>query len=235
MLCPLSGHASELRSCVKVEVAVPHKPSLISKPYGFCGRKAPWKKERKATHALVAHSRSPVLWQMRSAAPARGTPALLFFAVATCRNDRWLVGSAFHPAPTLLFPHLGGDGDGEGVIWVRPTHVPLLMTTRDTDGGGGGGGGGGAVLIPYWLIPIYFVLFLLLFLFPFPLLVCYPIQPHHPRPTLTPSPFPHFFLTHILLAHLPPCNKTISRVRLLLSNLHIQWKKALDEEGLPLA
>ena len=31
--------ATDLRSCVKVEVAVPGSPSLIS-PYGLCGRKA---------------------------------------------------------------------------------------------------------------------------------------------------------------------------------------------------
>ena len=41
------GRGGELRSCVRVEVAVLGSPSLINKPYGFCGHKATLKKKGK--------------------------------------------------------------------------------------------------------------------------------------------------------------------------------------------
>ena len=43
---------SELRSCVKVEVAVQGSPSLIIKPEGLCGRKATLKRNDTTPYGL---------------------------------------------------------------------------------------------------------------------------------------------------------------------------------------
>ena len=50
---PLRLYPSELRSCVKVEVAVLGSPSLI-RLYGLCGRKATLKEQEVSKH--VSHS-----------------------------------------------------------------------------------------------------------------------------------------------------------------------------------
>ena len=79
----------ELRSCVKREVglgshSLSHSSPVPNKLYGFCGRKAPWKR-KKFCHKREADSESNLLFY------AQSTSNLLFYAqsTSTVMSGRW--------------------------------------------------------------------------------------------------------------------------------------------------
>ena len=128
-------HKTTTTYCVKVEVPVLGSPTLICRPYGFCGRKATVEEEqyRPWKHRIEIHTkRRPHTFAYQAQArPAQIRP-IIITALATsweARTQPWGVGGwggGYYHLPKVCFDWTGSQRWsllGFGMSWSVPWRV----------------------------------------------------------------------------------------------------------------